>query len=49
VDNAHVESVGLANIIAKVYKIFKEIEEASEGGSNGFGRTTDFRVCYTFA
>ena len=48
VDTAHKESVALANIIARVYRIFKEIESASEG-SLGSGKSADFRVCYTFA
>ena len=40
--------MALANIIARVYRIFKEIESASEG-SLGSGKSADFRVCYTFA
>ncbi|TNV87499.1 hypothetical protein FGO68_gene6494 [Halteria grandinella] len=48
VDTAHKESVGLAEVIARVYKVFKEIEDASDG-SVGSNRQSDFRVCYTFA
>lgn len=49
VDSAHGESVALADIIARIYKVFKEIEDASEGNSPGSGKNSDFRVCYTFA
>jgi hypothetical protein len=49
VDVAQSESLGVANIIAKTYKLFKEIEDASESGGGGMGKTTDFRICYTFA
>jgi hypothetical protein len=38
----------LSNIIAQIYDVFKDIESASESGS-GTGRSTDFKVIYTFA
>lgn len=42
--------IDMANTIASVYKIFKDIEDVvSDGKSGSKSGSNDFRVCFTFA
>jgi hypothetical protein len=42
VDTTHKESRQVADIIANVYKVFKEIEESAESGNTGTGRGSTY-------